>query len=74
MSHDAQIVAQFTKMAGAFASSPRIVDRDALDLLLKEAGASCADDSLDVACGAGVVACTSRRSSAARPESTSRRR
>ena len=57
MSHDARIVAQFTKMADAFASSPRIVDREALDLLLKETSASAADDSLDVACGAGVVAC-----------------
>jgi ubiquinone/menaquinone biosynthesis C-methylase UbiE len=57
MSHDARIVAQFTKMADAFASSPRIVDREALDLLLKETAASSADDSLDVACGAGVVAC-----------------
>src|SRR5262245_28370409 len=57
VSHDEQVVAQFTKMAEAFASSPRIVDREALDLLLKETGASSADDSLDVACGAGVVAC-----------------
>jgi SAM-dependent methyltransferase len=57
MSHDARIVAQFTKMAGAFASSPRILDREALDLLLEETGASSSDDSLDVACGAGVVAC-----------------
>src|SRR5262245_1880902 len=57
MSHEEQVVAQFTKMAGAFASSPRIVDRDALDLLLRQTEASGADDSLDVACGAGVVAC-----------------
>ena len=57
MSHDARIVAQFTKMAEAFASSPPIVDREALDVLLEETGASGSDDSLDVACGAGVVAC-----------------
>src|SRR5436190_3123911 len=57
MSHDARIVAQFTKMAEAFASSPPVVDREALDLLLEETGASGSDDSLDVACGAGVVAC-----------------
>ena len=56
-SHDARIISQFTKMADAFATSPRIVDRDALDLLLRETGASASDDSLDVACGAGVVAC-----------------
>jgi len=57
MSHDARIVAQFTKMAEAFSSSPPIVDREALDLLLEETGASGSDLSLDVACGAGVVAC-----------------
>jgi ubiquinone/menaquinone biosynthesis C-methylase UbiE len=57
MSHDARIVAQFTKMAEAFSSSPPIVDREALDLLLEETSASGSDLSLDVACGAGVVAC-----------------
>jgi SAM-dependent methyltransferase len=44
-------------MAEAFASSPPIVDREALDLLLTETDASGSDISLDVACGAGVVAC-----------------
>lgn len=57
MSHNEEIVAQFTRMADAFASAPRIVDRQALDLLLRQTGAGATDTSLDVACGAGVVAC-----------------
>jgi ubiquinone/menaquinone biosynthesis C-methylase UbiE len=57
MSHNADIIDQFTKMVDAFASAPAIVDRQALDLLLEETGASSSDVSLDVACGAGVVAC-----------------
>lgn len=57
MSRNADIVAQFTKMAEAFASAPPIVDRRALDLLLEQTGASRSDNALDVACGAGIVAC-----------------
>lgn len=57
MSKNAGIVAQFTKMAEAFASAPPIVDKQALDLLLEQTGASRSDNALDVACGAGVVAC-----------------
>ena len=57
MTSNEEIVAQFTKMAGAFASAPPIVDGQALDLLLEQTGASSSDDSLDVACGAGVVTC-----------------
>lgn len=44
-------------MADAFATAPHILDRDALDLLLRQTGARPADCSLDVACGAGIVAC-----------------
>lgn len=57
MSKNADIVAQFTRMAEAFASAPPIVDKQALDLLLEQTGASRSDNALDVACGAGVVAC-----------------
>lgn len=57
MSENADIIAQFTKMAEAFASARPILDRQALDLLLEQTGASSADDALDVACGAGIVAC-----------------
>jgi SAM-dependent methyltransferase len=57
MSRNADIVAHFTRTADAFASAPPIVDRQALDLLLEQTGASRSDNSLDVACGPGVVAC-----------------
>lgn len=57
MSHNADVVAQFTRMADAFASAPPIVDRQALDLLLEQTEATRSDNSLDVACGAGLVAC-----------------
>jgi len=57
MSRNADIVAHFTRIADAFASAPPIVDRQALDLLLEQTGASRSDNSLDVACGPGVVAC-----------------
>src|SRR5262249_19615781 len=57
MSRNANIVAHFTRMADTFASAAPIVDRQALDLLLAQTGASRFDNSLDVACGAGVVAC-----------------
>lgn len=57
MTSNSDIVAQFTKMANAFASAAPIVDEQALDLLREQTGASPSDDSLDVACGAGVVAC-----------------
>lgn len=57
MSKHADLVAQFTKMADAFASAPPIVDQQALDLLLQQTGASASDRALDVASGAGVVTC-----------------
>src|SRR5262245_39697302 len=57
MSRNADIVAHFTRMADAFASAPLIVDRQALDLLVEQTGASRSDNSLDVACGPGVVVC-----------------
>jgi ubiquinone/menaquinone biosynthesis C-methylase UbiE len=44
-------------MAEAFATAPHILDREALDLLLRSTGACRTDNSLDVACGAGIVAC-----------------
>jgi len=57
MSGSGDIVAHFTKMAEAYVSAPPIVDKQALDLLLEQTGASRSDNALDVACGAGVVAC-----------------
>ena len=54
--HQASIVAQFTRTADAFASAPQFTDLETLNLLLKVTRATPQDDSLDVACGAGVVA------------------
>ena len=54
--HQSKVLDQFTKLAGAFASAPQFTDTEALDLLLAATDASAMDASLDVACGAGVVA------------------
>ena len=56
-SHQDRVVDQFTKLAGAFATAAQFTDVQALDLLLEKTHASAKDTSLDVACGAGVVAC-----------------
>lgn len=57
MSHTERIVSQFTKMADAFATAPHILDEAALKLMLRSTHAGADDNALDVACGAGVVAC-----------------
>lgn len=57
MSHTDRIVSQFTKTAEAFATAPHILDEDALNILLQSTRAGADDVSLDVACGAGIVAC-----------------
>lgn len=54
--HQSRVIDQFTKLAGAFASAPQFTDTEALDLLLSVTNASATDSTLDVACGAGVVA------------------
>lgn len=55
-SHNETIIAQFSRMADVFSSAPQFTDRESLDVLLRATQASAADTSLDVACGAGVVA------------------
>ncbi len=55
--HNAQVIAQFTQLATVFATAPQFTDPQALDALLQITGASADDTALDVACGAGVVAC-----------------
>jgi ubiquinone/menaquinone biosynthesis C-methylase UbiE len=55
--HTSRVVDQFTKLADAFGNTPQLTDSQSLDLLLSAAVASESDSSLDVACGAGVVAC-----------------
>lgn len=55
-SHNDAVIAQFSRMAEVFASAPQFTDRESLDVLLRDTQATAADTSLDVACGAGVVA------------------
>ena len=55
--HDSNILSQFTKLAQAFGAAPQLTDSESLDVLVRATGATHADRSLDVACGAGVVAC-----------------
>ena len=56
-SHNATVVDQFTRQADAFAAAPAIRDDQALDLLVTRCRADANDDSLDVACGPGLVVC-----------------
>lgn len=55
--HGDRILDQFSKNADAFATAAPLTSPETLDLLLRAAGATQADTVLDVACGAGVVAC-----------------
>lgn len=55
--HDSNILSQFTQLAQAFGTAPQLTDTESLDLLVRATGATFTDRSLDVACGAGVVAC-----------------
>lgn len=55
-SHHKTVIAQFSRMADSFATAPQFTDLEALDVLLRITNASIADNSLDVACGAGIVA------------------
>jgi len=56
-SHKDTVVEQFTLQADTFAAAASIRDDQALGLLVTSCGASSADDSLDVACGPGLVVC-----------------
>jgi SAM-dependent methyltransferase len=55
--HNTRILDQFTKTAHAFGAAPQLTDSESLDLLVRATNAASTDHSLDVACGAGVVAC-----------------
>lgn len=55
--HNAIVVDQFTRQADAFAAAAAIRDDQALELLVSSCGAGREDDSLDVACGPGLVVC-----------------
>lgn len=55
--HNALVVDQFTRQADAFAAAAAIRDDQALELLVSGCGAGPNDESLDVACGPGLVVC-----------------
>lgn len=56
-SHRDTVVDQFTRQAVPFATAAPIRNPAALDILVRAAGTTAADDVLDVACGPGLVAC-----------------
>ena len=53
----ALILDQFTKQAETFATAPVLSDANSMALLVRHSGLSHDDTVLDVACGAGIVAC-----------------
>jgi ubiquinone/menaquinone biosynthesis C-methylase UbiE len=55
--HNTTVVDQFTRQADVFAAAAAIRDDEALDLLVSRCGANSEDESLDVACGPGLVVC-----------------
>ena len=55
MTHDAEIVDQFSRQAEAFAQSQALHNARALDLLVAAGQPSASDASLDVACGPGTI-------------------
>jgi SAM-dependent methyltransferase len=57
----ALILDQFTRQAAPFSVSPGIKDEAALQLIVEWSGAGPGDTLLDVACGAGHVACAFAR-------------
>lgn len=60
-SHNARILDQFTRQAVPFAQAQAIRNREALELIVKLAGAGREDTSLDVCCGPGLLACAFAR-------------
>ena len=48
---------EFTRRADAFATAPALTSADSLNLLVQMSNAGPRDMALDVACGAGLVAC-----------------
>ena len=59
--HQSRILDQFTRQAVPFAEAQAIRNQEALDRIVKLAGAGKQDTSLDVACGPGLLVCTFAR-------------
>lgn len=60
-SHRARILDQFTRQAVPFSQSPSVSNQEALDFIVRSAGAGPADTVLDVACGPGLLVCAFAR-------------
>jgi ubiquinone/menaquinone biosynthesis C-methylase UbiE len=56
-SHNSRILDQFTRQAAPFAAAATIRNQEALDRIVRWAGAGPDDTVLDVACGPGLLAC-----------------
>ena len=56
-SHNSRILDQFTRQAAPFASAGPIRNEEALNLIVRAAGAGPEDTVLDVACGPGLLVC-----------------
>jgi len=56
-SHRNRILDQFTRQAAPFSAAASIRNEDALQLIVRMAGAGPDDSVLDVACGPGLLAC-----------------
>ncbi|HZD94783.1 MAG TPA: methyltransferase domain-containing protein, partial [Candidatus Sulfotelmatobacter sp.] len=60
-SHNSRILDQFTRQAAPFSSAPAIRNEEALNLIVRAAGAGPDDTVLDVACGPGLLVCAFAR-------------
>ncbi|HEY2170490.1 MAG TPA: methyltransferase domain-containing protein [Candidatus Angelobacter sp.] len=60
-SHNSRILDQFTRQAAPFAAAVPIRNQEALDRIVRWAGAGPDDNVLDVACGPGLLACAFAR-------------
>jgi ubiquinone/menaquinone biosynthesis C-methylase UbiE len=59
--HRARILDQFTRQAVPFSQSPSVSNQEALNFIVRSAGAGPGDTVLDVACGPGLLACAFAR-------------
>jgi ubiquinone/menaquinone biosynthesis C-methylase UbiE len=60
-SHNSRILDQFTRQAVPFSQSPSVSNQEALNFIVRSAGAGPDDTVLDVACGPGLLVCAFAR-------------